>query len=212
MHRLQKLLLDMIKTGEITGSYSLRKIAELIGAKGMPQVAKYHLQQLEKQGFIQVNLEENILKLVKKGFNVATKSPLYTLPVYGSANCGPATIFAEQNIEGYLKVSSGLLPRSKKGLFVLKASGVSMNRAQIEGKTIEDGDFVLVDSNYKNFKTGDVVVAAIDDMATIKRYRYDKVHERIMLEADSNQKYLPIILHEEDNFLLNGKVIDIIKG
>lgn len=212
MHRLQKLLLDMIKTGEITGSHSLRKIAELIGAKNMPQVAKYHLQQLEKEGFIQVNLDENILRLVKKGFNMATKSPLYTLPVYGSANCGPATIFAEQNIEGYLKVSSGLLPKSRKGLFVLRASGASMNRAQIQGKTIEDGDFVLVDSNYKNFKTGDVVVAIIEDMATIKRYRYDKVHERILLEADSTQKYLPIILHEEDNFLINGKVTDIIKG
>jgi SOS-response transcriptional repressor LexA len=213
MHIIQKQLLDLIAAHENLGSFSLRKIAEMIGAKDKPQTAKYHLQQLEKDGMIQMNLEEGVIKLVKKGYNLASTSPIYSLPVVGAANCGPATIFAEQNISQYLKVSSSLLPRNKKSLYALIADGDSMNKAEVEpGKTIKSGDFVLVDSEYKNYKNGDIVVAVIDSMATIKRYRNDKTHNQIVLEADSTEKYLPIFIHEGDDFILNGKVVGIIKS
>ncbi len=213
MHIIQQQLLDLIASNENLGQLSLRKIAELIGAKNKPQTAKYHLQQLEKDGLIQMNLEEGIIKLVKKGFNKANVSPLFSIPVVGSANCGPANIFAVENIEQYLKVSSKLLPRNKSGLYSLIADGPSMNKAEVEpGKTIESGDFVLVDKDYSNFKNGDIVVAVIDGMATIKRYKQDKVHDRIILEADSTEKYLPIFIHKGDDFLLNGKVVGIIKN
>jgi len=212
MHIIQKQLLDLIRSHENLGSLSLRKIAELIGAKDKPQIAKYHLLQLEKDGFIQMNLEEGIIKIVKKGFDVTSKSPIYSLPVLGAANCGPATIFADQRVEKYLKISSNLLPRNKSKLYVLIADGPSMNKAEVEkGKTIESGDFVLVDGEYNNYKNGDIVIAIIDGMANIKRYRNDKLHQRIVLESESTEKYLPIFIHEGDNFLLNGKVVGIIK-
>ncbi len=213
MHIIQKQLLDLIATHEDFGSYSLRKMAEMVGAKGKPQTAKYHLQQLEKDGLIQLNLEAGIIKLVKRGYAKASTSPIYSLPVVGSANCGPATIFAEQNVDQYLKISSSMLPRNKSNLYALIADGDSMNMAEVEkGKTIKSGDFVLVDSEYKNYKTGDIVVAVIDNMATIKRFREDKPNNRIILEADSTEKYLPIFIHEGDNFLLSGKVVGIIKS
>ena len=213
MNIKQQQLLDFIVNQENFGSLSLRKIAELIGAKGKPQTAKYHLQQLEKDGFIQMNLEEDLIKAVKKGYNKANISPIYSLPVVGSANCGPATIFTEQNIDQYLKVSSKILPRNKKNLYALIADGDSMNKAKVEKeKTIESGDFILVDSEYVNYKNGDIVVAVIDGLATIKRYRLDKANDRIVLEADSTEKYLPIFIHEGDDFLLSGKVVGIIKS
>lgn len=213
MHFTQQQLLDLLANGTDLGSMSLRKIAELIGAAGKPQTAKYHLQQLESDGLIQMNLEEGIIKLVKRGFNKASSSPLYSLPVVGSANCGPATIFVDQNIEQYLKVSTSLLPRNKKNLYALIADGASMNKAEVEpGKTIESGDFLLVDHEYKNYKNGDIVVAVIDSMATVKRFRNDKAHNRIVLEADSTQRYLPIYIHEGDDFQLSGKVVGIIKN
>jgi len=213
MHIIQKQLLDLIATHEDFGFCSLRKIAEIIGAKGKPQTAKYHLQQLEKDGMIQMNLEAGVIKLVKRGHAKASASPIYSLPVVGSANCGPATIFAEQNVDQYLKISSSLLPRNKSNLYALIADGDSMNKAEVEpGKVIGSGDFVLVDSEYRGYKNGDIVVAVIDGLATIKRYKEDKANRMIVLEANSTEKYLPIFIHEGDNFLLSGKVVGIIKS
>jgi SOS-response transcriptional repressor LexA len=212
MHIIQKQLLDLIATHEDFGLYSLRKIAEMVGAEGKPQTAKYHLQKLAEGGLIQMNLEAGVIKLVKRGYAKASTSPIYSLPVVGSANCGPATIFAEQNIDQYLKISSSLLPRNKSNLYALIADGDSMNKAEIDGKTIESGDFVLVDSEYKTYKNTDIVVAVIDGLATIKRYREDKVNRMIILEADSTEKYLPIFIHEGDDFQISGKVVGIIKS
>ena len=106
-----------------------------------------------------------------------------------------------------------MLPHNKKDLYSVIADGSSMNLAKVDNKnTIESGDFVLVDSGYKNYKNGDIVVAVIDGMATIKRYKYEKENERIVLEADSTEKYLPIFIHEGDDFQLSGKVVGIIKS
>lgn len=213
MHAKQKQLLALIDSDPNIGSYSLRTIADKIGVPDKPQIVKYHLQQLEKAGLIQMNLEADTIKPVKKGFVKSTVNTVFSLPVVGSANCGPATIFAEQNVQQYLKVSSSMLPYNKKDLYALIADGASMDLAEIEnGKTIESGDFVLVDSGYKSYKNGDIVVAVIDGLATIKRYRFDKENERIVLEAHSTQKYLPIFIHAEDDFQLSGKVVGIIKS
>lgn len=212
MHTKQQQLLALIDNDPDIGSYSLRTIANKIGVTDRPQIVKYHLTQLEKAGLIQMNLPAGVLKRVQKGFVKSTVNTVYSLPVVGAANCGPATIFAEQNVQQYLKVSSSMLPSSKKGLYALIADGNSMNNAEIGGKKIESGDFILVDSGYFNYKDKDIVVAVIDGMATIKRYREDKVHRRIVLEADSTEKYLPIFIHEGDDFQLSGKVVGIIKG
>lgn len=213
MHEKQKQLLALINSDPNVGSYSLRTIADKIGVTDKPQIVKYHLQQLEKAGMIRMNLEEGIIKPVKKGFVKSTVNTVFSLPVVGSANCGPATIFAEQNIQQYLKVSSSMLPYNKKELYALIADGNSMNLAQLEkDKTIESGDFVLVDSGYKSYKNGDIVVAVIDGMATIKNFRNDKANNRIVLEAKSTEKYLPIFIHEGDDFQLSGKVVGIIKS
>lgn len=213
MHNKQKQLLALIDTDPNIGSYSLRTIADKIGVPNKPQIVKYHLQKLEEAGLIAMNLEQGVIKPVKKGFVRSTINTVFSLPVVGSANCGPATIFAEQNIQQYLKVSSSMLPYNKKELYALIADGNSMNKAEVEaGKTIESGDFVLVDSGYKSYKNGDIVVAVIDGLATIKRYRLDKENDRIVLEADSTEKYLPIFIHAEDDFQLSGKVVGIIKS
>jgi SOS-response transcriptional repressor LexA len=213
MHTKQKLLLALIDRDPTIGSYSLRTIADKIGVSDKPQIVKYHLQQLEKAGLIQMNLQEGVIKPVKKGFVKSTINTVFSLPVVGSANCGPATIFAEQNVQQYLKVSSSMLPYNKKDLFALVADGDSMNLVKINGsQNIESGDFVLVDSTWKNYKDGDIVVAIIDGMATIKKYEYDKKNERVILRAESTEKYLPIFIHEDDDFQLSGKVVGIIKS
>lgn len=211
MHDTQARLLTLVRSRNL-GKLSLRQIARFIDAEGKPQVVKYHLRELEKAGLIQLNLETGVIKPVIKGIGNIARSLFYSLPIVGAANCGPATVFADERIEGYLKVSAKLLPHRKNDLYVLVADGPSMNQAEVrKGVTIEDGDYVVVDSSYKTPKDGDIVVAVIDRMATIKRYRLDKKNDRIALEAQSTQKYLPIFIHEGDDFNVSGKVVDVIK-
>jgi SOS-response transcriptional repressor LexA len=212
MNLIQKQLLSLIATNPDLGSLSLRKMAELLGVGGKPQIPKYHLQQLEKDGLIQMNLEQGILKLVKKGYNYANKSPLFSIPVVGAANCGPATLLADQKVDQYLKVSSSLLPRNKHKLFAIVADGDSMNKADLNDKNIESGDYVLVDSDIKNYKNGDIVLAVIDGLATVKQYTKDFKNNRIILKALSTHNYLPIYIGESDEFIINGKVVDVIKN
>jgi len=211
MNIIQTQLLNLIASTPEMGAFSLRKIAELLGVKGKPQIAKYHLQQLEKRGLIQMNLDEGVLKLVQKGYNHATKSPLFAIPIVGAANCGPAVTYADQKVDSYLKISSSLLPRNKNRLFAIKADGDSMNRAKINGKSIETGDYVLVDRETK-YGNGDVVLAIVDGLATIKEFYLDRTHNRIILKANSDHEYMPIYIGEDDQFIINGKVVDVIKN
>ncbi len=212
MNDYQQKIYQLSQTTDL-GKLSLRQISKLIGAENKPQIVKHHLLQLEKAGLIQLNLEEGVIKPIKKGFNPgSTKSPFYSLPIVGAANCGPATLFADERIEGYLKASSKMLPRRKQDLYVLIADGPSMNRAEVrQGVTIESGDFVVVDSKYSSPKNGDIVVAVIDGMATIKRYKEDKKNNQIVLEAESTENFLPIFIHEGDDFVVSGKVVEVIK-
>jgi len=87
-----------------------------------------------------------------------------------------------------------------------------MQLAQTNGGTIDNGDFVLVDSSYKTPRDGEIVVAVIDGMATIKRYFKDEENSRIVLKAESNTKYLPIFIHKDDDFHISGKVVGVIKS
>lgn len=214
MHELQVKLLNLAKHQDLS-ALSLRQIAKLVEVPNKPQLVKHHLQQLSKSGLLQVNFDKGIIKSVSRGFNStvsAVKSLFYSLPIVGSANCGPATIFADQRIEGYLKVSASMLPRRRNDLFVLIADGNSMDLAKVrKNLTIEDGDFVVVDSGYRSPKHNDIVVAVIDGMATIKHYKEDEANGRIILEAESTEKHLPIFVNQGDDFVISGRVVDVIK-
>lgn len=213
MHKIQAKLLDLAK-GQDLSKLSLRQMAKLADVDNKPQIIKHHLLQLDKAGLMQVNFDKGVIKLVNRGFNLVSKinNIFYSLPIVGAANCGPATIFADERIEGYLKVSAKMLPHRKQDLYVLVADGPSMNLAEVsEGNTIESGDFVVVDRSYTNPRNRDIVVAVIDGMGTIKRYKEDKQNNQIVLEAESTEKFLPIFIHEGDDFAISGKVIDVIK-
>jgi SOS-response transcriptional repressor LexA len=86
-----------------------------------------------------------------------------------------------------------------------------MNRAQVAGRTIEDGDYVIVDSKDTSVRTNDVVVAIIDNKATIKRLIDDRANDQIVLRADSSLDYEPIHLHPDDDFSISGKVVAVVK-
>lgn len=210
MHDTQAKLLTMAKSQNL-GKLSLRQIAALIGSEGSPQVVKYHLRKLEEAGLMQLNLEKKVIRPVQSGIASRVQGLFYSLPIVGAANCGPATVFADERIEGYVKVSSKMLPRRKSDLYALVADGPSMNRTSVQGETIDDGDYVVVDSSSRSPKNNDVVVAVIDGMATIKKYTEDRKRNRIILEAESTENYCPIYVHESDDFSISGKVVGVLK-
>lgn len=214
----QKQVFDYIKvfTSEHGYAPTLEEIQEKFDFKSI-STAHYHVKKLQDAGYLnKVERRSRSLKTkdVTFGSFLANKTPVYfSLPVIGSANCGPANIYAVEDPREYVTVSSDTLgKKSKEGLFVVEAEGDSMNLAKVGTKklSIEDGDYVVVDSNITSPSEGDYVLSVIDGCANIKRFK--KEDGRLALISESkNTKHKPIFLGSADDFMVNGKVIGVIK-
>jgi repressor LexA len=215
--KAQKAVFDYIKEFSAGHGYAptLQEIQEKFGFKSI-STAHYHVKKLQDAGYLE-KVEGRSRSIQAKnvtfGGLLSKAMPEYfSLPVLGSANCGPANIFAVEDPREYLQVSATTLGRrSKDGLFVLEAEGDSMNRAMVgKGKkSIEDGDYVVVDSSTTLPNEGDYVLSIIDGCANIKKFT--KTDGRMALASESNKNYKPIIITDLDSFLVNGKVIEVIK-
>ncbi len=205
MHSIQEKLLALAGK-ENLADMSFREIGKHINETS-PQKIKHHLLQLEKNGLIQLDRLAKVMVKTRPG--LPAKNSLFAIPILGTANCGPATAYADQEAEGYLRVSGKLLSK-KKGI---KATGYSMNKANINGEAVDDGDYVLVDPTATVIRNGDYVLSIIDGMANIKRYFRDNENQRIILLSESSASFAPIFIHRDDmdNYLVNGKVIQVIK-
>lgn len=212
MHILQEKLLKLAQERNL-GQLTLREVGSLVGERS-PQKIKHHLQQLEKRGLIRVNKIKGLIEKTQQGWvkGLLRKARLLVIPILGTANAGPARIFTERNIQGYLRVSSTILKqRGAHKLFAVRVDGPSMNRVEIDGKRIEDGDYIIVDSKDREPRNGDVVLSVIDGMANVKKYYWDKENKQIVLMSDSTHDFPPIYIHQSDDYMLNGKVIQVIK-
>lgn len=206
MHPIQQSILVLLKDQGST-PLKYREIGRKIGQK-YPQTVKHHIEALLKKNLIQN--QNGFLKLTETQKN---SSGFISIPFYGVANCGPATCFAEDKIQGFIKISTNILPQKNlNDLYLIRASGNSMNEAEVgpKGKNIEDGDFVIVDAKNNIPKDGDYILSVIDECANIKRFH--KNENQISLLADSSDNYYPIILDEADNFHVMGKIVDVIKS
>lgn len=151
--------------------------------------------------------------LKEKGYLVNTRKIAFPtsnskiqIPLVGSVACG-APLLASENIEAYISFDVARLRGQPNDYFFLRAVGDSMNKANISGKTIEDGDYVLVKKQV-TANHGDRIVALIDDEATVKKLI--KADGGIRLEPESSNEYnKPIYLFED--FSIQGVVEDVIK-
>lgn len=208
MNPIQQKIFELSQKQDLK-KMGLRQIGRLIGVEH-PQTIKYHLKKL---GLIDGNKKEKPSS--KKIVFPSVKSKLISIPILGFANCGPATMFADSIMEGNLTISQKLLPVDNfNGLFAIRAVGCSMNQASIEGKSIDDGDYVIVDGEDRNVQTGDYVLSVIGGLANIKKYIEDKNQRHIALVSESKQFFPPIYLHEEDmsDYLVSGKVVTVVKA
>ncbi len=170
----------------------------------------YYIERLKKGGFLEkLSNTPRGLKLRKSNDEDHERSIL--LPILGSANCGEAITLAVENPEGHLKIPFSFV-RKRDDIFVLKAEGDSMNKAHIGDakKNIEPGDFVIIDSDIRGIKSGDYVLSVIEGCANIKKLSVHDGYIRLISESD-NPDHKPIYLSSEDDFMINGKVLAVVK-
>lgn len=214
MHTIQEQLLRLAGEKNL-GQFTLREIGEMIGETS-PQKIKHHMTQLSEKGLIKVDKAKNVIKKTRQEWQKSLdgKAQLLSIPILGAVSAGPAAAYAETNIEGFLKISSALLkpaPKDVQTYLALKVIGHSMNRAMIDDKFIEDGDYVIINIADKDVKNGDIVLSIIDGVANIKRFHHDRENKQVILMSESTKDFPPIYIHETDNYMINGKVIQVIK-
>lgn len=207
MNPIQQKLLDIAKLEDIE---QLRRVdlVEMVNCEYPSQIT-HHLRQLVKRG----DLVRKDGRLVPA---LATNAGVIRIPVMGEADCGEATKFADGRIVDHLAVSPSVIkPKLSERLYALIARGDSMNRAEVRGKTIEDGDYIIIEKKDTYVPVdGDIVVSIIGGLANIKRLRRDNARQRLLLLSESHRQedYAPIVISENDDFMVEGKVVDVVKG
>ena len=191
----QAQILEYIKDQIMEKGYppAVREICEAVHLKSTSSVHS-HLATLEKRGYIRRDpTKPRAIEICDDNFQML-RTETASLPVGGRGAAG-APILAEQNIESYFPEPAEYVPRGES--FVLKVHGTSMINAGIM-----DGDYIFVNS-CRNAENGEIIVALIDDSATVKRFYKEDGHIRLQPENDEME---PIIV--EDCQIL-GKVFGV---
>jgi len=163
-----------------------------------PRSASVIIEQLLKKRIVRKKADGN-LQLIKNFEIDQSRAQTVDVPLIGTVACG-LPILAEENIEAMIPVSVKLAKPPNK-YFILKAKGDSMNEREIN-----DGDMVLIkQQNYA--ENTDLVVALIDDKATIKEMKINS-ENILLLPRSTNKKHQPIILTRD--FMVQGIVVSAI--
>lgn len=191
----QSEILEYIKQQIIDKGYppAVREICAAVNLKSTSSVHS-HLETLEKNGYIRRDpTKPRAIEIVDDEFNLVRRE-MRNIPVIGQVAAGQP-IFAEQNISGYFPMVSDELPSGN--LFMLNVRGESMINAGIY-----DGDKIIVRQT-ETAKNGDVVVALLDDSATVKTYYKEDGRYRLQPENDTMD---PIYT---DEVIILGKVVGL---
>ncbi len=204
----QEEILTFIKQFTLESGYppTLREIGKHFQISSTFGV-KRHLEALVKKGFI--NIESNAsrgISLIRKNSedfidrSIRDDDAFVKIPVIGRVAAG-IPINAVENLEGSLVVDPSFLKKAEDA-FALRVKGDSMINAGIN-----DTDLVIV-SPREQAKNGDIVVAMLNDEATVKKFEF--INNKIRLIAE-NDAYLPIEVKREDDFKLIGKVKGVVR-
>ncbi|HRY22616.1 MAG TPA: transcriptional repressor LexA, partial [Candidatus Dojkabacteria bacterium] len=186
---------------------SLGELQEFLGISTKRGVVN-HLIALEKKGYIIRTGNPRGIHIVDNDEEIVYDY-LIGVAILGYANAGTPLVSAEEENLGYIKVDPKLVNK-KDNLFALIVKGDSMDLAKVEGKNIEDGNYLIVQKDTE-IKDGDVVVAIIDNSATVKRFK--KGNGMITLYPEStNPLNQPIFLDKDTDVMFNGKVIKVLEN
>ena len=193
----QQEILEYIKSQILQRGFppSVREICEAVKLKSTSSVHS-HLETLEKNGYIRRDpTKPRAIEILDDTFNL-TRREMVNVPIIGQVAAGQP-ILAEENIEDYFPIPAERMPN--KQTFLLKVKGESMINAGIL-----DGDYVLVEQD-STASNGDMVVALVEDSATVKTFYKEEGVFRLQPENDFMD---PIIVKEVS---ILGKVIGVMR-
>lgn len=193
----QQEILDFIKKKTLERGYppAVREICEAVKLRSTSSVHA-HLETLEKNGYIRRDPSKpRAIEIMDDSFQMV-RQEMTSIPIVGQVAAG-LPILAEQNINGYFPLPMEIVPNNE--VFVLNVKGESMINIGIM-----DGDQIFVECT-DTARNGDVVVALIDDSATVKTFYKENGHIRLQPENDSMD---PIIV---DNCEIIGKVFGVFR-
>lgn len=193
----QKEILEYIKQEILNRGYppAVREICEAVDLKSTSSVHS-HLETLEKNGYIRRDpTKPRAIEIIDDNFNL-TRREVVNVPIIGNVAAGQP-LLAVENIENYFPIPVEFMPNAET--FMLNVKGESMINAGIY-----DGDQILVQKQ-SDARNGDIVVALVDDSATVKTFYKENGHFRLQPENDTMD---PIIV--EDCQIL-GKVFGIFR-
>lgn len=193
----QSQILEYIKSEILNKGYppSVRDICQAVNLKSTSSVHS-HLETLEKNGYIRRDpTKPRTIEILDDNFNLVRRE-MVNVPMVGTVAAGQP-ILAIENIENYFPIPAEFMPNEET--FMLKVKGESMINAGIL-----DGDNILV-KRQTTAKNGDMVVALVDDSATVKTFYKENGHIRLQPENDYMD---PIIL---PNVEIIGKVFGVFR-
>ena len=193
----QQEILEYIKSQILERGFppAVREICEAVNLKSTSSVHS-HLETLEKNGYIRRDpTKPRAIEILDDTFNL-TRREMVNVPIIGQVAAGQP-ILAEQNIEDYFPIPADRMPN--KQTFLLKVKGESMINAGIL-----DGDYVLVEQD-STASNGDMVVALVEDSATVKTFYKEEGVFRLQPDNDFMD---PIIVKEVS---ILGKVIAVMR-
>lgn len=194
----QQEILDYIKNEILNRGFppAVREICEAVNLKSTSSVHS-HLEALEKNGYIRRDATKpRAIEIIDENFNLVRRE-VVNVPLIGTVAAGQP-LLAVENIENYFPVPAEFMPNEQT--FMLRVKGESMVNAGIF-----DGDQVLV-KQQSTASDGDIVVALVEDSATVKTFYKEKGYYRLQPENDSMD---PIIVRE--NLQILGKVFGVFR-
>ena len=193
----QSEILEYIKSQILNKGYppSVRDICSAVNLKSTSSVHA-HLESLEKNGYIRRDpTTPRTIEIIDDNFNL-TRREMVNVPVLGQVAAGEP-ILAVDNITGYFPIPSEFMPNEET--FILTVKGDSMINIGIY-----NGDQIVVEK-CNTAENGEIIVALIDDSATVKRFYKENGHIRLQPENDFMD---PIIV---DDCMILGKVIGLMR-
>lgn len=194
----QKEILKYIKSEILSKGYppSVREICEAVRLKSTSSVHA-HLETLERNGYIRRDpTKPRAIEIIDDNFNL-TRREMVNIPMLGQVAAG-SPILAVENIENYFPMPAELLPNVE--VFMLKVKGESMINVGIY-----NGDWIVVQQQ-NTARNGDIVVALIEDSATVKTFYKEDGYFRLQPENDNME---PIIVNDVS---ILGKVIALYRN